>query len=139
MTNKELKKEQMNEAIKRMKKIGFIENVLNDFRKGVINKSEHVGFPGILYWLDDTEKEFIKDWENKTGNLVYHVIKDNTEFGIMYSFLYISKYEEEWEMDIMDLGEERAVAYCGIGLDDSYYEYGAIGILPVNGGLQRNW
>lgn len=54
-------KKQYEEAIKRMKKLNFIENAINDFERGVLNKSERVVFPGILYWLNDEEKEFIKD------------------------------------------------------------------------------
>lgn len=132
-------KKQYEEAIKRMKKLNFIENAINDFERGVLNKSERVVFPGILYWLNDEEKEFIKRWQKETGNLAYHVIKDNTEMGTMYSILYVSKYEEEWNQDIEDLENELAIAYCGIGLDEMYFEYGSIGVRPANGGLQRIW
>ena len=57
----------------------------------------------------------------------------------MYSILYISKYEDEWVIDDEDLEDGTAIAYCGIGLDDTFFEHGTIGIHPVNGGLKRIW
>lgn len=135
----EMKENQMKEAIKRIKALDFIENVLKDFKEGTVNKSERTGFPGILYWIDDEEKEMVKSWEDETGNLVYHVVKDNTKFGTMYSFLYISKYEDEWESDNIDLTKGMAIAFCLIGTDLDYGEYGSIGVRPINGGLERTF
>lgn len=131
---------QYKEAVSRIRKMKFAPNVLKDFREGVINKSERMGpFCGILYWLDEEEKDFVKKWEEKSGNLAYHMIKDATEMGTMRSILYVSKYKEEWEMDNNDLDENTALAYAIIGLDEIYGEYGSIGICKSNGGLQRTW
>ena len=55
-----MKEKQFIEAIKRIKMLKFHENVLKDFKEGVLNKSERAGFAGILYWLDENEKNFVK-------------------------------------------------------------------------------
>lgn len=39
----------------------------------------------------------VREWEKETGNMVYHVIKDNTEIGLLYTFLYVSDDTEDWE------------------------------------------
>lgn len=135
--NKDFKDLQKQEAVKRIKMLKFHENVLKEFQEDVLNKSEFAGFHGVLFWLDDKEKEFIKKWEKKSDNLAYHIIKQNTEFGIMMSILYVSKHEEEWQMDLEDLENENAIAYCIIGTDETYGEYGSIGVRPANGGLTR--
>lgn len=134
-----MKTKQHNEAIKRMKKLKFHKDVLTEFEKGIIHKSETLHFSGVLFWLDDNEKQFINNWQKETGNLAYHVIKANTEIGIMYSILYVSKHEDEWVMDKEDILEGVALAYCGIGLDNDFFEYGSIGISPTIGGLRRTW
>ena len=134
-----MNKKQYEEAILRIEQLELYENVLNNFKQGIINKSERVNLPGMLYGLKDYEKEFIEKWQAKTGNLAYHVMRDDTEIGEMYSILYVSKYEDEWDADRNDLQNETAIAYCGIGLDSTYFEYGCIGVRQVNGGLQRIW
>lgn len=140
--NENFKNLQKQEAIERIKVLKLHGNVLKDFKEDVVNRSEFSGFPGILFWLDDEEKKFIEQWQKDSGNLAYHVIKTNTEFGLMYSVLYVSKYEKEWEIDRDDLLNGTAVAYCRIGLDEIYGEhgdYGTIGVSPANGGLTRTF
>lgn len=132
-------KKQYLEAERRIKQLGLHENVMKDFEKGVLNKSETTIFPGVLYWLDDEEKDFINKWAKKSGNLPYHIIKQNTDFGPMMSVLYVSKHEDEWEIDRIDLWQEQALAYCIIGFNEMYGEYGSIGVRPANGGLKRTW
>lgn len=132
--------EQTIEGIVRLKKLEVLDNVINDFKEGRINKSE---FGGILYWLDDEERAFVSDWEKDTGNLVYHVIKNETDMGTCYSFLYVSKYKEEWGMDrddLEDLGSEGylcPVVYVYFKNGTGYNEYGRIGIKPNVGGVMR--
>lgn len=128
-------KEQVKEALKRMKKLKLIDNVVKEFEdEGKLNLSE---LGGILYWLNDEENAMVRAWEKETGNMVYHVIKNNMEFGLCYSFLYVSPDKEEWERDNEDLEAGYALAYVKNVTCTEYSEYGSIGIKPNFGGLRR--
>lgn len=124
---------QVKEAVNRMRKLKMHPNAINEFINGKLNLSER----GILYWLDDTENAIVRNWERKTGNIVYHVIKNNLEFGICYSFLYVSKHEDEWERDNNDIAEGYAFVYVYNSTDEMCSEYGSIGIKPCFGGVVR--
>lgn len=123
------------EAIQRMKMLKMHENPIREFEKDdVLNKSEH---GGMLYWLDDKEKELVKKFEQKYNVLVYHVIHNYTDIGEMFSMLYVSDEQEEWEYDHEDLQSGYACAYV-INLDDDWCsEFGSIGIRTQFGGLVR--
>ena len=104
---------QREEAMRRLKALRLHENVVRDFASGKLNLSERAVFPGnrkkpfgILYWLNEDEKRAVKEFEAEYEAVVYHVMKYNTEFGTQYAMLYVSKHEEEWEMD----REERRAA-----------------------------
>lgn len=96
------KQEMKNEAIARMKMLKIYGNAIRDFRKKdrVLNKSE--GY-GALYWLNDEEKEAVKDFEERTGNMVYTCILNHYEFGECLTMLYVSKDPLDWK------GERREV------------------------------
>ena len=134
MTNVSLLEQQKAEAVKRMKKLKLIDNIIYEFEeKNVLNRSER----GILYWLTDEEKKLVETWEKETGNLVYHVIINKMEFGLCYSLLYVSRHVEEWAYDNEDLNEGFPYAYV-INVDDmECSEYGRIGIQNFFGGLLR--
>lgn len=135
MQKTELGQAQVAEALLRMKKLKLHENVIHEFKsEGKINRSE---FGGILYWLDEKENGMVKEWEEETGNMVYHVIKNHTDLGVLYSFLYVSKYTEEWESDMADLEEGYAFVYVWVEDDPIFSEYGTIGIKPSIGGVRR--
>ena len=92
-----MKTKQRTEALKRMELLKLHENVIDDFKEiSMLNQSE---LGGILYWVEGEMEKKIREWEEKTGNLVYHVIHDYTEFGELLSLLYVSQYEDEWETD----------------------------------------
>ena len=125
---------QMEEAIKRMKMLKLHKNVINEFKEGQLNMSEN---GGILYWVDDTYLPKIREIEKKYNLVVYHVIHDFTYFGDILTLLYVSKDEEEWEMDRQDLIDGYPCAYV-INLDDDYCsEFGSVEIVPQIGGLKR--
>lgn len=123
------------EAIQRMKTLKMHENPIREFEKdSVLNKSKH---GGILYWLDDKEKELVKKFEQKYNAVVYHVIHNYTDYGEMLSILYVSDEKDEWEYDREDLQSGYACAYV-INLDDDFCsEFGSIGVRPQFGGLVR--
>ena len=130
-----MKAKQRTEALKRMELLKLHENVIDDFKEiALLNQSEH---GGILYWVEGEMEKKIREWEEKTGNLVYHVIHDYTEFGELLSLLYVSTYEEEWETDREDIQDGYALAYVMNLTDDWCSEYGSIGIRPQWGGVVR--
>ena len=130
----EIGQAQVTEALLRMKQLKIHENAIKEFYdSGKLNLSEN----GILYWLDEKEQKIIKEWEKKTGNMVYHVIKNYMEFGLCYSFLYVSKNNEEWERDNEELADGFPFVYVKNVNDDWCSEYGSIGITPKWGGVVR--
>ena len=129
--------DKLEEAVRRMKLLKLHHNTIEDLVKhNIINKSEQ---RGILYWLEGEEEEIIREWEKETGNLAYHVIYNNTEFGRLLNVLYVSKYQDDWVLDRRDIEEGNVLAYVK-NLDDDYCsEYGSIGIKPSIGGLIRTY
>lgn len=112
------------------------------FKSGVIMKSETSrmfghNFYGVLFELNDTEKKLIERFESEYHSMVYHVIKNETEIGTLYSLLYVSKYIDEWEMDREDLIEGCPLIYCINTSDEFCSEFGTIAIKGSNGGLRR--
>lgn len=130
-----LKIEQKQEAIQRMKKLDIYSQTIREFEKeNIVNKSEH---GGILYWLDENEQEFVKEFEEKYNATVYHVIHNYTEFGELYSLLYVSQHKEEWDFDNEDLENGYCLAYVKNIEEDAFSEFGSIGIKSQFGGLVR--
>lgn len=135
---------QVAEALLRMKKLNLLNDVISYFKKeGKLYKSENF-FVGdrskrvpILYFLDEAEEKMVKEWEEKTGNVVYHVIKNHMEFGTCYSFLYVSSDTEDWEYDNQDLADGCPIVYVKNVDDDFLSEGGRIGIKPMVGAILR--
>lgn len=107
-----------------------------------LNKSERMGkIPGILFWLNDEEQEAVRLWEQETGNKVYHVILDQTEFGPWHTYLYVDKNKTKWHKDRENLApaaedkEADVFAYTYTG--DYNSEYGYVRVRPRNGGIER--
>jgi hypothetical protein len=130
--NREVQKK---EAIKRMKMMKIMDEVIEDFEQNdSVQCSETLGF---MYWLSDEEKEMVHKFEEKYHALVYHVIKFRTEFGTLLNFLYVSDSKEEWAMDREDIKDGYTFAYCKNLDDDICSEFGSIRYKPVCGGLVR--
>lgn len=59
----DLREMQVKEAIERMKMLHIMDRPIREFEKeGVLNLSEGIG---LLYWLDDDEKEMVKKFEEE--------------------------------------------------------------------------
>ena len=129
------KAKQKQEALERMKMLKLHSNIIKEFDKdGIVNLSENGGF---LYWLNSDQQAIVDEFEAEHDALVYHVIHNYTEFGELYSILYVSKYEEEWDDDRNDLKDGCAFVYVKNINYDSCSEFGSIGIRPQFGGLVR--
>ena len=124
------------EAIARLKALKVMPNVVNDFKAGVVNESENIGY---LYWLNEEEQKMVKEFEQENEALVYHVIHQFTNIGEMYCLLYVHKDDEEWEMDREDLKEGQALAYVINKTMPDCSEFGCIGVQPSIGGVRRIW
>lgn len=133
-TSRELKKA---EAIKRMCALGLYKPYINLFKKSdEIFLSEMTG--GVYEFHDDKELNAkVKEFENKYNALVYHIVHTYTEFGEMYSFLYVSDYEEEWAMDNDDILDGCTVAYVWNKSDEDMSEFGSVGVKSKLGGIVR--
>ena len=123
------------EALKRMKLLNLHPTVIDEFmQQDKLNLSE---FGGFLYWLDESQQRVVEDFERKYNALVYHVIHSFTEFGELLTFLYVSDYPEEWDMDTHSLQAGIPIAYVKNLSNDCCSEFGSVGIRPNNGGLIR--
>lgn len=137
-----MEKEQMKqEAIKRMKQLKLMADVVNDFEKnGRVYYSERQNkfFNAVLYWLDNQKEweEKVKKFEEEHNCLVYHCQLTHLEFGDVLSLLFVSSNEKEWPLDMEDLKNNYAFAYC-LDLSGPFSEFGTIGLKPSMGGVVR--
>lgn len=133
----EMKAKQIKEGVNRMRALKMLRQPIKEFEKeGVLNLSENGGY---LYWLEPNERDMVAKFEEENDATVYHVIKSFTNFGLMYSLLYVSSYEGEWEKDMDDIKSGMALAYV-VNMDmPDCSEFGSIGIKPSIGGVKRIW
>ena len=125
------------EAIKRMKTLDLYKPYIKLFEKD--NKIFLSEMTGGVYEFDDDEElnAKVKAFEAEHDALVYHVIRTMTQFGELYNFLYVSDYEEEWEMDNADITDGYALAYVWNKTDEWCSEFGSIGVRGKFGGIVR--
>ena len=80
------------------------------------------------------ETELIKainDFEKEYNAYVYHIVYSNTDIGQLYTMLYVSNHEEEWESDRADIKEKQLYAYVWNRTDNYCSEIGLVGIEKV--------
>lgn len=125
------------EAINRMKALDLFDPCIKAFKnRDEVQLSEMTG--GLYEFSRDEELNAkIKEFEEEYNALVYHVIHTYTNFGEMYSFLYVSDYKEEWEMDNEDIQDNYAMSYVWNKDYPDFSEFGSIGIRQKFGGLVR--
>lgn len=101
------------EAVLRMERIGLYD-VSRSNEKSIIEMFVDEGLlfvsrpgmgnrAGVLSPIKVAEQKLVDEFENEYGALVYHVIRNEFEIGVCYTFLYVSKDENEWAMDRNDL------------------------------------
>ena len=136
--SKEIKKA---EAINRMKELGLFAPCIKAFKsRNEVQLSEPTG--GLYEFSSDKElTEKVKKFEKENDALVYHVIHTpamiDGEAMDMYNFLYVSDYQEEWEMDQNDIKEGYALVYVWNKTIDYFSEFGSIAVKERFGGLVR--
>lgn len=136
-----LKQLQKQEAIIRMKNLNLLDKVIKDFRENQIvyySERQNNLLQAVLYYVSGNQEleQKIKAFEKNYDSLVYHVQLLHTEFGDMYSFLYVSNYQDEWKLDGSDLQKNQCYSFVWNG---DIEEFGLIGIQKVMGGVVRVW
>ena len=129
--------EQKAEAIKRMKLIKLMPEIIKQFEtENVVHYSEAMG---ILYWISNKPEweKHIKQLESKWNILVYHAELSYLEFGICLTLFYVSSYPEEWDNDKEDLQTGYSCCYVWNIDDDMCSEFGSISFKSMNGGVKR--
>lgn len=128
------KEQQLAEAIERMKALKLHKNTIADLKQGTVNVSKQMG---ALYWANEDEQKIIEKFEAEHNALVYHAIYTPTHFGRCFSMLFVSQYEDEWELDRKDIRNYTPIAMV-INLDDEWCsDMGSIRVTPIFGGLIR--
>ena len=89
--------------------------------------------------LDDEEKKLVKNVEADGDRLVFHVLHYSSQFGEMYTMLYVYNDKSEWAECRNNL-KNCGISYCYTYNKDepAFSEHGSIGVVQVNGGLMIN-
>lgn len=132
-----LKETKKAEAVKRMKALDLYSPYIKAFKdRDEIFMSEMTG--GVYEFGANTELVAkVKEFEVEHNALVYHIIHTLTEFGELYTFLYVSDYEEEWGMDNEDIKAGYALVYVWNKDDEWCSEFGSVGVRGLFGGIVR--
>ena len=125
------------EAIQRMNILGLFKPCIKAFENRFeVQLSEMTG--GLYEFYSDEELNAkVKEFEEEYDALVYHVIYTFTQFGELYSFLYVSDHKEEWEMDNEDIADGYIMAYVWNKDAEWCSEFGTISVRERFGGLVR--
>ena len=131
MTQKEV-------ALSAMKNLDIYKPYIKKFEKdGTVILFERFGG----YYIDeDNEPELfkkIKEFEDWSECIVYAVTHELFEFGECYSFLCISKYEEEWASMLNETKMGLAFSYVWNKTDEWCSEFGTVAVRSFGGGVAR--
>jgi hypothetical protein len=126
------REEKKNEAIRRMKKMKYWGRAREAFRR---QNKVFVSEPpfGAVYDPEPDVAEQIKEFEEQNNALVYMVVRAFTCFGVMDSFVYVSDYPEEWEMDDEDIENGIVMTYTINKDAPECSEFGSIGFRMGSG------
>lgn len=143
----ELRQLQKAEAIKRLELLKLLPNVITDFKNNdtvYYSERQNKIFDGILYWISNNEdyERLVKEFEENYDALVYHAQLTIFSYGLCLSMLFVSKYQEEWEMEREAItnpydGVVDTYAYVANLNEPDFSEIGRIGIIRKNGGISR--
>lgn len=135
MTREEMK----SEAIARMRQLHLYPETIRQFERENLISESAPPF-GACFWLNEAQRERVRELEARCNILIYHVIHSFTTIGEMESYLYVSDRPKEWEDDRADLKTGTTVAYVYNCDEPLFSEFGYIGIhLTPAAGLERTW
>ena len=132
MNNKQKEK-----AIEIMKQMDIYKPYIEGFEKE--DKVCFFEMYGGFWVYQEPEVEAkMKELEKEYGCKIYAITHEYTHFGECYSFLLVSKYEEEWEMcAVSDKNKHYAFAYVWNKTDDWCSEFGTVAVQSYGGGIKR--
>ena len=136
-TNVTLQQKQKEFAISLMKKLDIYQPYIDIFEKeNVVSYFEH--YIGFWAYQDKELIAQVKEIEKEYGCTVYAITREFMEFGECYSFLIVSKYEEEWTRSIITQGKNHyAFAYVWNKTDEDCSEFGTVVVKSALGGITR--
>lgn len=124
------------EALKRMKALGIFNETIKQFEKeDLVSCSEPP--MGANFWLYDEQKAMVDAFEKENNALVYFVIRSYTQFGKLDTLLFVSDYQDEWEMDNDAIKDGFPFAYVYNYDIPEFSEFGSVGVEQRFGGLIR--
>jgi hypothetical protein len=96
------------------------------------------GFGGYWVYQEPEVEAKMKALEKEYGCKVYAITHEYTQFGEYYSFLIVSKYEEEWDRCVVsEKNNHYAFAYVWNKDDDWCSEFGTVVVKSFGGGIKR--
>lgn len=131
---------QKEKAIECLKKLNIYEPFIEKFIREDVATLFEGSYAGY-YLTNKSEEEVaekVKQFEERTGSLVYAVTHEKFWFGECYSFLCVSKYEEDWD-GTLDVHNDKAYAFAYVWNKDveEFSEYGTIVVDWCGGGIRR--
>ena len=130
---------QKEKAIECMQQLNIYKPYIKKFEKdGTVTLFERFGG----YYIDEYQEpellKKIREFEAETGSLVYAVTHEIFEFGECYSFLCVSKYEEDWDYSV-EIAPYASYVWSYVWNKDVEYcsEYGTIQVKSFGGGVAR--
>lgn len=122
------------EALRRMRILKIKRSVQRAFEeKGTIYKAAY----GSLEEIGPSEKELVKQWEEKTGKRVYYVMENYAWLGRLFTMLYVSKECSRWKQEKEEMKGGYVMAYCENMTDEDLSEYGYITVKNCEGAAIR--
>lgn len=139
-----MENKQKEEAIKRMRLLHIMPQVIKDFEKtDRVYYSERLSsmFCATLYWLDNHKEyvDLVNEFEKKYKALVYHAQLTHLEFGDCLALFYVSKNEEDWSRDKNDIINGEMYCYVANLQCEFDSDFGYIGVKPAYGGVARTY
>lgn len=137
--------EMFGQALYEMEQLGISQEIRNYFYDGELMMSVYLNdvLDAVTQKPDDSLLQMVKDWENETGNLVYHLQKVETNLGTMVTCLFVSKHEEDWEYSVEKFEKDgvqhfNVMTYVFNLSEPEFSEYGSVGLVTSKmGGVKR--
>ena len=116
-------------------------DIYKPYIEGFINDNQVCFFENFGgYWVykeQDVYKKML-EIENEYDCTVYAITHEYTSFGECYSFLYVSKYKNEWPYSLVtENGIHCATAYVWNKSCEDFSELGTVGVKSFGGGITR--
>ena len=124
-------------AIELMKKLDIYKPYIQGFEKdNMVCFYENFGGFWAIQEPEIQNKMINLQYEHDIT--IYAITHEFTEFGELYSFLYVNKYKNEWSFTLESEGNlHNAFAYVWNKDDDSCSEFGTICVRSFGGGIKR--